>query len=347
MKLHSLRAAFALALAVLFAPLAQAQAPYPNQGIRFIVPYAPGGLPDTVARITAQHLQERIGQSVVVENRAGGGAAAAVSALMGAPADGYTFIVTDGSIVSTNPALFKQLSYNPKDIVPLALLGSTPLFLAAHPDLPVSTLREFVDYVKAHPGQINYGSSGVGSIHHLSMEALKAPLKLEMTHIPYRGTGQSVPALLGGHVQVLFSAYPSLVGAVESKKVKLLANNGSDPLVSGAGRAADLRGHSGLRPGDHRGPVWAPGLAAADHRQDHRRGDRGRQYARGQEATHRGRHRADRRQRRRFRKGAEARDRQRHRGGEERRHRAAVTAQSTLMLASLITLDHLPASALI
>ena len=227
MNLHSPRAAFALVLAALLAPLAQAQAPYPNQGIRFIVPYAPGGLPDTVARITAQHLQERIGQSVVVENRAGGGAAAAVTALMGAPADGYTFIVTDGSIVSTNPALFKQLSYNPKDIVPLALLGSTPLFLAAHPDLPVSTLREFVDYVKAHPGEINYGSSGVGSIHHLSMEALKAPLKLEMTHIPYRGTGQSVPALLGGHVQVLFSAYPSLVGAVESKKVKLLANNGS------------------------------------------------------------------------------------------------------------------------
>jgi len=184
-------------------------------------------LPDTVARITAQHMQERIGQSVVVENRAGGGAAAAASALLGAPADGYTFIVSDGSIVSTNPALFKQLSYNPKDIVPLALLGSTPLFLAAHPDLPVSTLREFVDYVKAHPGQINYGSSGVGSVHHLSMEALKASLKLEMTHIPYRGTGQSVPALLGGHVQVLFSAYPSLVGAVESKKVKLLANNGA------------------------------------------------------------------------------------------------------------------------
>src|SRR4051812_26938593 len=226
MKLHSLRAAFAVALAALFAPPAEAQAPYPNQGIRFIVPYAPGGLPDTVARITAQHMQERIGQTVVVENRAGGGAAAAVSALMGAPADGYTFIVSDGSIVSTNPALFKQLTYNPKDIVPLALLGSTPLFLAAHPDLPVSTLREFIDYVKANPGEINYGSSGVGSIHHLSMEALKAPLQLKMTHIPYRGTGQSVPALLGGHVQVLFAAYPSLAGAAESRKVKLLAQNG-------------------------------------------------------------------------------------------------------------------------
>ena len=217
-----------MALAVFAAPFsAAAQAPYPNQGVRLIVPYAPGGLPDTVARITAQHMQERIGQSVVVENRAGGGAAAAVSAMMGAPADGYTFIVSDGSLVSANPALFKQLSYNPKDMIPVALLGNTPLFLAAHPDLPVKTLREFVDYVKAHPGQVNYGSSGVGSIHHLSMEAIKSALKLEMTHIPYRGTGQSVPALLGGHVQVLFSAYPSLVGAVESKKVKLLANNGA------------------------------------------------------------------------------------------------------------------------
>jgi tripartite-type tricarboxylate transporter receptor subunit TctC len=218
--------AFAWAWAV-FAPLsAHAQAPYPSQSIRFIVPYAPGGLPDTVARIVGQHLQERIGQSVVVENRAGGGAAAAVGALMGAPADGYTFIVTDGGIVSTNPALFKQLTYNPKDIIPVALLGRTPMFLASHLSLPASTLREFVDYVRAHPGEINYGSSGVGSIHHLSMEALKAALHLNMTHIPYRGTGQSVPALLGGHVQVIFAAYPSIAGAVDSKTIRLLAQNG-------------------------------------------------------------------------------------------------------------------------
>lgn len=226
MKFFVHRTPLALAVAAVLSMTAHAQAPYPNQGIRFIVPYAPGGLPDTVARIVGRDLQERIGQSVVVENRAGGGAAPAMSALMGAPADGYTLLVTDGGIVSTNPALFKQLTYNPNDIVPLALLGRAPMFLAAHSELPVSTLREFIDYVKARPGEINYGSSGVGSIHHLSMEALKAPLQLKMTHIPYRGTGQSVPALLGGHVQVLFAAYPSLAGAAESKKVKLLAQNG-------------------------------------------------------------------------------------------------------------------------
>ena len=109
--------------------------PYLNQGIRFVVPYAPGGLPDTVARITAQHLQERIGQTVVVENRAGGGAAAAVSALMGAPADGYAFIITDGSIVSTNPVIFKQLTDNPKDIVPVALLGQHAAVSGLAPEL--------------------------------------------------------------------------------------------------------------------------------------------------------------------------------------------------------------------
>jgi tripartite-type tricarboxylate transporter receptor subunit TctC len=226
MKSATLSALAALVFAAALSPVAHAQAPYPNQTIHFIVPYAPGGLPDTVARIVGQHLQERIGQSVVVENRAGGGAAAAAGALMSAPADGYTFIVTDGSIVSTNPAIFKKLTYNPKDIVPLALLGQTPLFLASNVSLPVKTLQEFVAYAKAHPGEINYGSSGVGSIHQISMEAMKSALHLNMTHIPYRGTGQSVPALIGGQVQVLFSAYPSLAGAVDTNKVVLLANNG-------------------------------------------------------------------------------------------------------------------------
>src|SRR5262245_7119605 len=224
--LHSLRATLLVLLFCAVTVPVSAQAPYPSQSIRLIVPYSPGGLPDTVSRIVGQRLQERIGQNVVVENRPGGGAAAAVAALMSAPADGYTFIVSDGSLVSVNPVLIKQLTYQAKDMVPVALLGQTPLFLAAHPDLPVNTLREFIDYVKARPGQINYGSSGVGSLHHLSMEAVKAALQLQMTHIPYRGTGQSVPALLGGHVQVLFAAYPSIAGAVESKTIRLLAQNG-------------------------------------------------------------------------------------------------------------------------
>ena len=169
-------------------------AQYPSRPIKLIVPYAAGGLPDTTARIVGARLQEKTGQSVVVENRAGGAGSVAVTALNAAPADGYTLMVTDGSTVTVNPALFKSLSYAAKDVPGMALLGRAPLFLVAHADVPVNSFKEFIDYVKANPGKVNYGSSGVGSAHHISMEAMKAALGLNMTHVPYRGTGQSVPA---------------------------------------------------------------------------------------------------------------------------------------------------------
>ena len=230
MTVNLLRAAFALVLAAVLTPLAaQAQFQYPSQAIKLIVPYAAGGFPDTTARIVGAKLQDKIGQSVVVENRPGGAGSVAVSALSQAAADGYTVMATDGSTFTVNPALFKSLSYSAKDVIPVALIARTPLFLTVNASVPVSTLKEFIDYVKAHPGELNYGSSGVGSAHHLSMEAMKAALGLQLTHIPYRGTGQSVPALLGNHVQVLFSAYPSLAAALADKRVKLLATNGAEP----------------------------------------------------------------------------------------------------------------------
>jgi tripartite-type tricarboxylate transporter receptor subunit TctC len=174
---------------------AQGQAPYPSQGIRLIVPYAAGGVPDTVARFVGQRLQERIGQSIVVENRPGGNGSVATAAIAAAPADGYTLLVTDSAMLSVNPLFFKQLAFSPqKDFIPVALLARAPLFLAVHSDVPVATLREFIDHVKARPGEINYGSSGIGSTHHLTMEAMKAALHLNMTHIPYRGTGPTAPS---------------------------------------------------------------------------------------------------------------------------------------------------------
>jgi tripartite-type tricarboxylate transporter receptor subunit TctC len=215
------------AAASVFGPgLAGAQTSYPNQSIRFIVPYAPGGVPDVIARVVGQHIQEKWGQPVVIENRPGGNGSLAAAALAAAPADGYTFMVTDGSVLSINRFFFKRLTYNPDtDFEPVALLARAAIFLAAHPKVPVSTFKEFVDYVRTHPRQVAYGSAGVGSTHHLTMEALKVALGLEITHVPYKGSGQSVPALLGGHVGVLWSAYPSLSGAVEGKRVKLLATN--------------------------------------------------------------------------------------------------------------------------
>jgi tripartite-type tricarboxylate transporter receptor subunit TctC len=223
--LKEIIASFALLIGLLATSAAQAQAPYPNQSIKFLVQAAAGGLPDTVARIVARRLQEQLGQSVVVENRPGANGGVAAATLTTAPADGYTFMVTDGSVVSINPVIYSKLPYNPEDLMPVALLARAPLFLAAHPQVPVRTMPEFIAYAKANPGKLNYGSSGVGSTHHLSMEAIKAALKLQMTHVPFKGTGESVPALLGGHVDVAFSAYPSLSGAIETKRVTLLANN--------------------------------------------------------------------------------------------------------------------------
>lgn len=207
---------------------AQAPAGYPNKSIRWVVPYAPGGLPDTVARIVAQRLQERIGQPVVVENRPGANGAVAAAALSNAAPDGYTFLVTDGSMFSINPKIYAKLGYDPaKDFIPVAFIARAPLFLAAVPGLPASNFKDFIAYVKANPGKLNYGSSGIGSTHHLTMEAIKAEYKLDITHVPFKGTGQSVPALVGGQVEVLWSAYPSLAGFVKDKKVKLLATNGA------------------------------------------------------------------------------------------------------------------------
>ena len=217
----------ATATVALSAAAAMAQAQFPIQSIKFVVPFSAGGLPDTVARIVGQRLQQRLGQTVVIENRGGAGGNVAATALLATPADGYTLLVTDGSMFTINPKLMKQLTYDPnKDFVPVVQLARGPLFLAAHPKLPVSTFKEFIDYARANPGKINYGSSGLGTTHHLTMEAVKAALKLDLTHVPFKGTGQSVPALLGGHVEVAFSAYPSLAGAVQGNKVKLLATNG-------------------------------------------------------------------------------------------------------------------------
>jgi tripartite-type tricarboxylate transporter receptor subunit TctC len=206
---------------------AQGQVPYPSQTIKLMVPTSAGGLPDTVARIVGRRLQERLGQSVVVENRPGANGRIAVAALLSSPADGYTFVVTDGAILSINPLMYANLSYDAKDVLPIAMLARAPLFLAVHPKVPAATMNEFIAYARARPGTINYGSSGVGSTHHLSMEAMNALLGLVMTHVAFKGTGESVPALLGGHIDVLFSAYPSLSGAADGNQVRLLATNGA------------------------------------------------------------------------------------------------------------------------
>ena len=220
-------AALATLAAWTLAPWSAQGQPAPSGAtIKFIITHPAGGLPDTVARIVGKRMQERMGQTIVVENRSGANGGIAVAALTSAAADGTTFVVTDGAILSINPQLYAKMPYNPKDVLPIAALATAPLFLAVHPSLPAANMKEFIGHVKANPGKYNIGSSGIGSIHHISLEALKIGLGLNINHIPYRGTGEAVPALLGGHVQVLFSAYPSLSGAAGTKRITLLATNG-------------------------------------------------------------------------------------------------------------------------
>ena len=253
------------------AATARGQATYPSQAIRLIVPYAPGGVPDTTARLLAQRLQDRVGQTVVVENRAGGNGSVAAAVIAAAPADGYTLFVVDTTMLSVNPLFISQLSYNPqKDFVPIAALARTPLFLAVSAETPVRTLPEFIDYVKARPGQVNYGSAGVGSTHHLTMEAVKSALHLDITHVPYRGTSQAVPALLGGHVQVLWASYPNLKAGVEGGLIRLIANNGlgRSPLLPELPPVADM--DPGIRSCQRDRPLRPPRHAGAGCPQDRR-----------------------------------------------------------------------------
>jgi tripartite-type tricarboxylate transporter receptor subunit TctC len=221
-RVFALAAAFALASLPAFA---QSQ-PYPTKPVTLIVPYAPGGLPDTVARFVGQKLTEKWGQAVVIENKPGGNGVVAAQALAAKPADGYTLMVTDGSMFAINPFIYTKLPYDPqKDFTFISLTARAPLFLAVHPSVPVSNFTEWVALVKSKPGQLSYGSSGIGSIHHLTVESIKAALGLDILHVPYKGTGQSVPAVVAGQVSAVFSAFPSLAGFAKEGKLKLLAVN--------------------------------------------------------------------------------------------------------------------------
>jgi tripartite-type tricarboxylate transporter receptor subunit TctC len=218
----------ALITVVLLAPMATlAQTSYPTKPVKFIVPYAAGGLPDTVARIVAQRLGDRLGQSVVVDNKPGGNGVVAYQSLMqNSPGDGHAFIVSDGSMLSITPLLNKSLPYKyGKDILPVSLIARSPLFIVAHPKTNVNSLGEMIALAKSKPGELTYGSSGIGSTHHLTMEALKASQGLDIRHIPFRGSGQSTPALVGGQVDFSVAALPSISGFVKNGQVRVLASN--------------------------------------------------------------------------------------------------------------------------
>ena len=221
------------ALGVLAAFPAAAQT-YPNRPVKIIMPFAPGGPTEFIIRLIADRLTGVMGQPFIIENRPGGagGTVGAKSVAVAEP-DGYTLLFSSPGPLVTAAAVYKNLGYDyVRDFAPVYLAARAPLYLALNPKVPANTLQEFIALAKAKPGTLNYGSSGIGSTHHLTMEAMKASLGLELTHIPFKGTGQAVPALIGGQVDVLFSALPSLVGFVKSGQVKLVASNAAQRSTS-------------------------------------------------------------------------------------------------------------------
>ncbi len=213
--------AIAFAASIAAAPLASAQT-YPTRPIRMVVPFAPGGGSDISGRILAEVLQQALGQTVVVDNRAGAGSTIGTDIVAKASPDGYTLLLGNISM-AFNPALYKSLPYDGlRDFTPVSLVVEQPNILVAHPSLPAKTLGEFITLARSAPGKFTYASAGVGSGTHLAMELLTLSLKIELVHVPYKGTGPSLTALLGNEISVFLSTFASALPHVKAGRLRAL-----------------------------------------------------------------------------------------------------------------------------
>jgi tripartite-type tricarboxylate transporter receptor subunit TctC len=228
--------AFAAALAALFtlvaAPSVRAD-DYPTRPVTLVVPYTPGGSTEILARIVAQKLGERLGQAVVVEMKPGAGTVIGATAVAQAPADGYTLLMATPTPLAINVTVHKKLPYDPaKDFMPLAMVASAPFLLLVNPALPVHSVKELVAYAKANPGQLSYGSGGVGAPHHLYMELFKSMTGTQMTHVPYKGSLPALTDVVGGHIQLMFCDIPPAAGMISAGKVRVLGVSTAERVAS-------------------------------------------------------------------------------------------------------------------
>ena len=208
------------------------EAPYPNKPLRMFVPFSAGGMVDTVARAVAQHLQERLGQPVVIENRTGANGAIAMEAVARAAPDGYTLAFASNTNFVFLPASRKSLPYDTlKDLTSVTTVFTAPFYLVVNPTVPVRTVQELIALAKAQPGKLNFASLGFGGSNHLVMELFKTRTGTNLTHVPYKGTSQAMADLLAGQVQVMFEG-SSTLPHVRSGKLRLLASSGSRRTVA-------------------------------------------------------------------------------------------------------------------
>jgi len=211
-------------VAALLVPLAAAGDWQPTKPIRIVVPFAPGGQPDVVARALAEPLSKSLGQPVIVENRPGAGGNIAAEAVAKSAPDGHTLLMGTNGPLAVSPALYKNLPYDPlKDLVPVTLVGTSPNLIAVNPATGITTLKELVDKAKAEPGKLNFSSVGKGSISQLSMELLNSVAGISTVHIPYNGGPPAVTALIAGDVQILSLNPTALIPQVAAGKARVLA----------------------------------------------------------------------------------------------------------------------------
>jgi tripartite-type tricarboxylate transporter receptor subunit TctC len=197
---------------------------YPTKPIRMVVPFPPGGTTDILGRVAAQKLSEALGQQVIVDNRPGAGGNIGTEAVAKSPPDGYTLLTDPGSTLTMNPSLFAKLPFDPlKDFAPVSILAAVPNLLVVHPSLPVRNVKELIALAKARPGQLNYASSGAGQSTHLSMELFKSMARVNMTHVPYKGSSPAITDLLGGHVLLMFDNMPSALPHAKAGKLRGIA----------------------------------------------------------------------------------------------------------------------------
>lgn len=224
--LHTIAAATGLGL-LAHMSCASAQA-YPARAIRMVVPLAPGGGTDTNARIISQRLSEQLGVSIIIDNRPGGGSMLGTELVVKAAADGYTLLTAPPEL-SVNPSLQPRIAYDTlKDLAPIAQTASSQYALSTHPSMPVKTVKDLIALAKARPGQLTYGSSGVGSLNHLSGALLQTVTATTLVHVPFKGSGPSSIALMSGEIGFLFSSTTAAVAQVKAGKIRAIAVTGPE-----------------------------------------------------------------------------------------------------------------------
>jgi len=223
--LSRLAGAAMLALSLLPAPAARAQdAAYPAKTTTIVVPFAPGGVTDALARIIAEPLAEQLGKPFVIENKGGAGMIVGALAVSKAQPDGYTLLMATNGTLAINSTLYKALPYTPlKDLVPVSLVGALPFVLLINPELPFKDLRQLIAYAKQQPGKLNFASGGVGSSGHMFGELLQSKAGFKMTHVAYRGNVPALTDTVAGHVQMIFSDIGSATNLVQAGKLKAIA----------------------------------------------------------------------------------------------------------------------------